>query len=68
MFKQVQDYFSDYNLTTMYQHAYRSGHSTCTALRQMSDDWLKSIDSSMLVGTVLLDFSAAFDVLMIMTF
>ena len=63
VFKQVQDYFYDYNLTTMYQHAYRAGHSTCTALTQMSDDWLKSIDDSMLVGTVLLDFSAAFDVI-----
>ena len=29
----------------------------------MSDDWLMSIDNSMLVGTVLLDFSAAFDVI-----
>ena len=29
---------------------------------QMSDSWLASIDRSMLVGTVMLDFSAAFDV------
>lgn len=29
----------------------------------MTDDWLKDIDNSMLVGDVLLDFSAAFDLL-----
>ena len=57
--KQVQDYFSHNDLTTMFQHAYRSGHS----MTQMSDSWLTSIDNSMLVGTVLLDFSAAFDVI-----
>ena len=57
------DYFSHNDLTTMFQHAYRSGHSTSTAMTQMSDSWLTSIDNSMLVGTVLLDFSAAFDVI-----
>lgn len=63
VFKQVQDYFSNNDLTTMFQHAYRYGHSTCTAMTQMSDSWLTSIDNSMLVGTLLLDFSAAFDVI-----
>ena len=52
VFKQVQDYFSHNDLTTMFQHAYRSGHSTCTAMTQMSDCWLTSIDDSMLVGTM----------------
>jgi len=32
-------------------------------MTQISDSWLTSIDNSMLVGTVLLDFSAAFDVI-----
>jgi len=63
VFEQVQDYFSNNELTSMFQHAYRYGHSTCTAMTQMSDSWLTSIDNSMLVGTVLLDFSAAFDVI-----
>ena len=47
----------------MFQHAYRPSHSTCTAITQMYDSWLTSIDNSNLVGTVLLDFSAAFDVI-----
>ena len=39
------------------------GHSTSTALAQMTDRWLKSMDDRKLVGAVLLDFSAAFDVI-----
>jgi hypothetical protein len=29
---------------------------------KMTDDWLREIDDQMIVGTVLLDFSAAFDI------
>lgn len=46
VFKQVQDYFSHNDLTTMFQHACRSGRSTCTAMTQMSDSWLTSTDDS----------------------
>ena len=63
VYLQIQAYFTSNNLLTNFQHAYRAGHSTSTALIQMTDDWLKAIDNSMLVGAVLLDFSAAFDVL-----
>ena len=38
-------------------------HSTSTALTQMTDDWLKEIDNEMIVGTVLVDFSAAFAII-----
>ena len=34
-----------------------------TALIQISDDWLKEIESKKTVGAVLLDFSAAFDII-----
>ena len=63
VFNQIQDYFSVNNLLTKYQHAYRKGHSTCTALMQMSDDWYRDLDNKMLCGAVFLDFTAAFDVL-----
>ena len=33
------------------------------ALTQMTDDWLREIDDKMIVGAVLLDFSAAFDII-----
>ena len=57
---QEKSYYN--NLTSYYQQAYREGHSTCTALTQMTDDWLTEIDKKNIVGAVLLDFSAAFDV------
>ena len=50
-------------MNTAHQHAYRKGHSTATVLTQMTDDWLKEIDAGKIVGSVLLDFSAAFDIL-----
>ena len=48
VFDQIQEYFSVNNLLTKYQHAYRKGHSTCTALTQMSDDWYRNLDNNML--------------------
>ena len=59
----MQWYFSVNKITPDFQHAYREGHSTCTALTQISDDWLKEIDNKKIVGAVLLDFSAAFDII-----
>ena len=46
-----------------FQHAYRQGHSTCSALTQMTDECLKEIDNKNIVGAVLLDFSGAFDII-----
>lgn len=63
IFKQIQDYFSSNKLISNFQHAYREGHSTCTALAEMTDDWITNIDNRKLVGAVMLDFSAAFDVI-----
>ena len=63
VYEQIQEYFSKNNLNTVYQHAYRKGHSTTTALTQMADDWMTEIDKKRIIGAVLLDLSAAFDVL-----
>lgn len=63
LFNQIQGYFT-MNELSKYQHACREGlYSTCTALVQMTDDWLKYIDHQNIVGAVLLDFSAAFDII-----
>jgi hypothetical protein len=37
-FDQIQCYCSVNKLTLDFQHAYREGHSTCTALTQITDD------------------------------
>ena len=50
-------------IETGFQHAYREGHSTSTALTQMTNDWLREIDDKIIVGAVLLEFSAAFDII-----
>ena len=43
VFDQIQCYFTVNKLRTDFQHAYREGHSTSTALTQMTD-WLREID------------------------
>lgn len=57
------EYFNANQLFTSAQHAYRRGHSTSTALAHMTDEWLTSLDENKLVGAVLLDLTAAFDVI-----
>ena len=39
------------------------GHLTCTALTDMTDDWLKNMDDRRRVGAVKLDFCDAFEVI-----
>ena len=63
VYNQIHDYMSKNDLISNAQHAYREGHSTCTALVEMTDDWLRGIDNSLLSGAVMLDFSAAFDLI-----
>jgi hypothetical protein len=60
VFDQIECFFFVNKLTSDFHHAYREGHSTCTALTQMTD-WLKEIENKKIVETVLLDFSAVFD-------
>lgn len=60
---QIQDYFFQNNLITACQHAYRKDHSTATALTQMTHDWLRAIEEQNLVGAVMLDFTAAFEII-----
>lgn len=63
VYDQINLYFSKNKLNSPYQHAYKKGHSTTTALVQMTDDWLQEFDERKLVGTVMLDLSAAFDLI-----
>ncbi len=63
LFDQIQYYFGINNLNSDCQHAFRPGYSTCTALAHMTDEWRLDMDIGKLVGVILLDFSAAFDVI-----
>ena len=51
------------NLMEPMQSAYRVGHSTKTALIKVKADILNAIDNKEVVCLVLLDLSAAFDVI-----
>ena len=43
-------------------HPYRTFHSTTTAMLSMHDAWLEAAERGLYAGVVLIDMSAAFDV------
>ena len=63
IFKQIQQYLAENNINSDLQHAYKASYSTSTALTCLTDEWFKQIDMKSVVGVVLLDFSAAFDII-----
>lgn len=59
--KQLSQHLLNNNLSEPFQSAYRTCHSTETALTRVSNDILQALDSKQSVILVLLDMSAAFD-------
>jgi hypothetical protein len=59
--RQLVDYMSDHKLHDPLQSAYRSGHSTETALLKVKSDINLALDKGEGVLLLLLDLSAAFD-------
>ena len=57
----VNDHICKSNLSQKFQSAYRSGHSTETALLRVKSDIMNAFDNRRAVFLVLLDLSAAFD-------
>ena len=55
-------YIDDNHLIHPNHHAYRVNHNTTTALIQMYDVWLESLEAGELAGVCFLDMSAAFDI------
>ena len=62
MFKQVLRHMDNNKLFNPSHHAYRSFHSTTTAMIQMYDTWLEAAQQGDLAGVCMVDMSAAFDV------
>ena len=62
IFSQFIQYLSENQLFHPNHHSYRKHHNTTTALIQMYDTWVKSVDEGELSGVCLLDMSAAFDI------
>ena len=61
MAKSYLGYLTSNNLICRNQSAYRPHHSCETALLNLTDNWLKVMESRKLVDSVLLDPSKAFD-------
>ena len=57
----LNSYLDDNNLHELLQSAYKQAHSTETALVQVQNDVLRSIEERKCVALLLLDLSAAFD-------
>ena len=61
VYLQVYDYFSRNKIFHPNLHGYRHNRSTQTALLQMYDRWVSAAAAGQVSGVVLLDLSAAFD-------
>lgn len=58
---QLNEYLTTNNLDEKFQSAYKSFHSTETAMVKVHDDILHAIDNNKAVILLMLDLSAAFD-------
>ena len=61
VYEQVIGHFTDNNLFHENHHGSLSGHSTATALIQLVDMWLEASEDTLLSAALLLDQSAAYD-------
>ena len=61
MFRQVVEYMEGNSLIHPSQHGSRAKHSTCTAVIEMFDTWAESVERGDMAGVMMLDLSAAFD-------
>ena len=61
IFNQLVIYLEENKLLHPNHHGGRKGHSTTTALVQMYNDWIEHLEEGHLVGIMMIDQSAAFD-------
>ena len=61
IFNQLVEYLDLNNLIHMNHHGSRKGHNTASALLQMYDQWIEAADDGDMVGVMMVDLSAAFD-------
>ena len=59
---QVYQHFEEHGLFHGNHHGFRSQHSTSSALTQLYDMWLTASENKELSAALLLDLSAAFDI------
>ena len=59
--KNLVSFLNEFDVIHRSQSGFRTGHSTETALLLMTENWLKAINDGKIVGTVMVDFRKAFD-------
>ena len=62
VFCQVIEYMESNQLIHPSHHGFRAKHNTSTALLEMFDGWLEAFDNDDITAVIMLDLSAAFDV------
>ena len=63
VFAQLVEYLETNNLLHPNHHGSRGSHRTSSALLQMYDTWLNEVEEDNMVGVMMIDLSAAFDML-----
>ena len=61
IFQQIVEYLDRNKLLNPNHHGCRSGHNTGTALIQIHDQWVEEVEAGQMVGVMMIDLSAAFD-------
>ena len=61
VFNQLVQYLDSHGLLHPNHHGSRHDHSTATALIQMYDQWTEEVEKGNMVGVMMIDLSAAFD-------
>ena len=61
IFQQLIEYLEGNNILHPSHHGFRRNHSTATALLEMHNTWIEALEEDEISAVVLLDLSAAFD-------
>ena len=61
VFVQIEEYIENNRLLHPSHHGGRASHSTTTAIIEMQDQWVDAVDKGDMVGCMMLDLSAAYD-------
>ena len=62
IFFQMVEYLEEHGLLYPSHHGFRAKHSTVSALIQMFDSWIEAFEDDEVSAVIMLDMSAAFDV------
>ena len=62
VYEQVESHFTSNHLWHPNHHGFKTAHSTATAIAQLYDLWIRAAENKKLTAALLLDLSAAFDV------